>query len=132
MKRYIKASRGGAQVGIWWYTDDGDVWARSVFTDDGVLDGPYIQLDDRENHMILWKTVVNEHMKSDADKIISKGYESLERGRVIYNTRTACYEVTCSRQLFRDLQFRKSIINYFELSGNQVEFIPLNHYYRMN
>lgn len=130
MKRYIKASRGNAQVGIWWYTDAREVWAVSVPTDDGVLDGPYFQYSLRENHMTLWRKVVSENSQSNTKEIISKGYKSFERGRVIYNCRTCCYEVTCSGNLIYDKEFRRDIIDYFDLRGNQVEFIQLNHYHK--
>lgn len=130
MKRYIKASRGNAQIGIWWYTDDGKVWAQSDFTDNGVQDGPYLQYSDHQNHMTLWTSTVKRYAKDNANGIIAKGYKSLERGRVIYNCMTACYEVICSQAMINNKQFRQAIIDYFDLSGNQVEFIVLRHYYK--
>lgn len=131
MQRYIKASRGNAQIGIWWYTDDGEIWAESDFTDNGIQDGMYLQYSDKENHMTLWSTVVMRNAsETDANQIICKGYKSLERGRVIYNCATVCYEVTCSKAILNDKKFRQKIIDYFDLKGNQVEFVPLNHYYK--
>lgn len=117
-------------IGIWWYTDDGEIWAVSVPKGDGVLEGPYLQYSSRENHMTLWRQVVSDNSKSDPKTIIAKGYKTYERGRVIYNCRTSCYEVTCSGKLICDKEFRRNIIDYFKLSGNQVEFIRLNHYHR--
>lgn len=130
MKRYIKASRGNAQIGIWWYTDNGEVWAQSDFTYNGVQDGPYLQYSDHQNHMTLWSNTVMQNASSDANDIIARGYKSFERGRVIYNCMTSCYEVTCSEQMIHDKQFRRAIIDYFDLSGNQVEFIALRHYHK--
>lgn len=130
MKVYVKASRGNAQIGIWWYTDDKEVWAESCPTDDGELDGPYLQYSSSKNHMTLWSTVVMRNAKNNANSIIVKGYKSLERGRVIYNCRTACYEVTCSESLINDKEFRRSIIDHFDLKGNQIEFVKLNHYHK--
>lgn len=131
MKRYVKASRGNARIGIWWYTDDGQIWAQSDFTDNGIQDGMYLQYSDKENHATLWASTVKHNAPKDqVNKIISKGYKSLERGRVIYNCATACYEVTCSQDLIYNKDFREAIINYFDLRGNQVEFVKLNHYHK--
>ena len=132
MKKYIKASRDSAFIGIWWYTDSGDIWAVIKPTDDGVLDGQYIQYSDKENHLTLWRKVVSDNVSDPklAHDTISKGYKSLERGRVIYNTAKQCYEVICSDKLVKDTTFRNKIVDYFQLSGNRVEFESLNHYYK--
>lgn len=131
MKKYIKASKGNAQIGIWWYTDEGEIWAQSDFTDNGIQYGPYLQYSAKENHMTLWRSTVMRNAKDNANQIIAKGYKSLERGRVIYNCRTACYEVTCSENLVHDKSFRRAIIDYFDLKGNQIEFVALQHYHKM-
>ena len=130
MKRYIKASRGNALVGIWGYTEDGNIWDVSVPTDSGELDGMYIQFSSTKNHMNMWSSVVKDNVKDSAaqKEFISKGYRSLERGRVIYNCATACYEVTCSAEIIKDESFRRKIIECFNLSNNRVEFVVLNHY----
>ena len=130
MKVYVKASRGNAQIGIWWYTDDKEVWAVSCPTDDGELDGPYLQYSSSKNHMNLWRKVVNDNLSGNTDNIISRGYKCFERGRVIYNCRTSCYEVTCSDNLINDKEFRRSIIDHLDLKGNQIEFVKLNHYHK--
>lgn len=130
MKLYIKASRGNAQVGIWWYTDDCKVIGVSKPTDSAELDGAYIQYSCKENHMTLWRKVMSDNYKDNAEEIIAKGYESLEHGRVIYDCRTCCYEVTCSVSLVHDKEFRNKIIEFFDLSGNQIEFVVLRHYHK--
>lgn len=130
MRVYVKASRGNAQVGIWWYTDDGRVIGVSKPTDSAELDGAYIQYSYKENHMTLWRKVITDNYKDNHEEIISKGYKSLERGRVIYDCRTCCYEVTCSDALFYDKEFRSKILDYFDLRGNQIEFVKLNHYHK--
>lgn len=39
MKMYLKSSRSNGQIGIWWYTDNKDIWAKLKPTDQGYLDG---------------------------------------------------------------------------------------------
>lgn len=133
MKEIIYASRGDALIGIWWYTDEGQVWGKCCPVDDGELDGMYLQLSRSKNHMTLWSSTVKDNVEDVEDQrsIIALGYRSLERGRVIYNTATQCYEVTCSKNIVDDEEFRKAIISYFQLSGNRVDFVPLNHYFKI-
>ena len=137
MKRYVKASRGDGFIGIWWYTDEGEIWGVMKHPDDGVLSGPYVQYSDTENHLTLWSSVVkdnvnsnNKEIKLDAQKIINKGYKSLERGRVIYDTRTMCYVVVCSANLVNDTAFREAVVDYYQLAGNQIDFVQNDHYYK--
>ncbi|MCM1286664.1 MAG: hypothetical protein NC240_00035 [Clostridium sp.] len=119
----MKTQKGNAQVGIWWYTDDGDIWVVSTSKDDGELDGPYLQYSTKENDMTLWRKLVSDNRKSNLEESVSKDYKTLECGRVVYDCRTCCYEVTCSEKLIYDKEFRMKIIDCFELSGNQVEFM---------
>ena len=135
MKKYIKASRGNACIGIWWYTDEGDIWGVMKPTDEGVLDGVFLQYSDTENHSSLWSSVVKDNVSDSSAQaeIISKGYKSLHRGRVIYNTATMCYQVTCGSELVDDVEFRKKIVEYYQLSGNQVEFLAIpTHYHKVD
>lgn len=127
---YLKSSRSNGQIGIWWYTDNKDIWAKLKPTDQGYLDGLYYKYDNTTNHLNAWKQVVTDNVenKEEASKIISKGYKSLERGRVIYNTATQCYKVTCSKELVNDKEFRDKLVDVFNLSGNIVGFIAFSHY----
>lgn len=131
MKRYVKASRGDGFVGIWWYSNADNIRGVMKSVDDGVLDGMYIQYSDTENHLTLWHKVIEQNVEniSERNAIINKGYKSLERGRVIYNTATMCYEVICSQALVNNLEFRRKIIEAYNLSGNRVEFEALHHYH---
>lgn len=125
----IRTNRGKGLIGIWWYTDSGEVWAAAAPANSGIIDGMYVQYSDVENHLTLWSRIVKENTsKSEADRIISKGYKSLERGRVIYNTATMCYEITCSNNLIYDKAFRQGIIDHFQLAESQFEFVCLDHY----
>ena len=122
MERYIRAAdRSDGLIGIWWYDELSDaVSGVAEPVDDGVIDGDFIQYH-KGNYMTFWKSNAPEGM-------YEKGFKSMYRGRVIYNTRTQCYEITCSEFLISNELFRKSIISYFQLSECRREFVPLNHY----
>lgn len=130
MKLNIEESYKEGLVSIWWYTDDGEFWDFSKPLDDAEDDHGYLQYSTFKNHMTLWRDVVKNHI-SDPDiqkTIISKGYKSIERGRVIFNIRTQSYEIICSSDLIKDKLFRDKCVEYFNLKGNRYDFIPLNHY----
>ena len=113
MKRYIKASRGDEFIGIWWYTDDGDIWADYCHVDDGVIDGIYLQYSSNKNHENQWRSIVKNYI-SDSKKqseLITKGFRCYERGRVIYDTQSQVYLILCSRKLVTDSTFRNKIIS---------------------
>ena len=117
-------------VSIWWYTDSGDFWDFCKPLDDAEEDHGYIQYSTTKNHCTLWRDVVNNNV-SDSDErkiIISNGYKSIERGRVIFNIRTQSYEIICSDTLAKDKSFRDKCVDNFGLRGNRYDFIPLTHY----
>lgn len=124
---------GGHQTGmvsIWWYTDDGEFWDFSKYMDDADERYGYLQYSNTQNHMTLWRQAVKDHVsdKSNQDAIVAKGYKSYERGRIVYNIRTQCFEITCSSTLFQNREFRDSCVDYFGLRGNRYEFVKLDHY----
>ena len=124
---------GGHQTGlvsIWWYTDDGQFWNFSKTMDSADEHYGYLQYSETQNHMTLWRQAVKDHIKdkSEQDAIIAKGFKSFERGRIVYNIRSQCFEITCSSALFTDRSFRNSCIDYFGLKGNRYEFVKLDHY----
>ena len=122
MKRYIRAAdRSDGLIGIWWYDESKQaVISACESVDDGELDGDYIQYH-KGNHMNLWQSLAPDNMRD-------KGFKSMYRGRVIYNTRTQCYEITCSEDLMNNFEFRKAILEHFQLTECRREFIPLYHY----
>ena len=125
---YIKESRGDGLVGIWWYTGT-DIIGVAKSVDDGEIDGPYVQYSNTENHLTLWRKVINSNFSPiEAKDIIAKGYKYLERGRVIYDLRTRTYLVTCSNNLVNNIEFKNKIIPYFNLNSDRVDFEPLSHY----
>lgn len=129
-KQNIFGSYKGGLISIWWYTDNGEFWDYSTSTDDAVEYSGYLQYSNRENHMTLWRKAVREHIKDrkEQEKLIAKGYKSLERGRVIYNIRAQCYEIICSEELVHNSTFRNACIDYFNLSGNRYSFEAMHHY----
>lgn len=94
MTKYIKASREDACIGVWLYTDSGEVLGLFKPTDKGVLDGAYVQYSDKDNHLTERRHALELfiHDTELRESIYRKGYRSLERGKVIYNTRTQVYE----------------------------------------
>lgn len=128
MKKYIKASLTSGLIGIWWLYYD-TVIADMKTLDKGYNDGSFIQYDQYKNHATEWRRLIKEFLPDRADKMISKGYKSLERGRVIYNLRTQSYEVTCSQAVKNQLEDHVSIVDAFDLEDCRYDFVTLNHYY---
>lgn len=131
MKRYIRASLTSGLVGLWWYTDDGEVWALTKTLDDAELDGIYYQYSLEDNHLTEWESTVHSHIDNRklADAIIKKGYRSFERGRVIYDTRTQVYELTCSDAIGADIDALNKIKDAFELNNCRVKITPIPSHY---
>ena len=130
MKLRITESRGDGLVAIWWYTDNGEFWDFSKTLDDAEQDFNCLQYSSTKNHLSLWRDVVNNHVKNEEERkqLISKGYKSIERGRVVYNLQNQRYEIICSEKLVNDPEFRKKCIDYFNLGSDKYEFFALNHY----
>lgn len=126
----INASRNDGLVGIWWYTDSGEFWSYNKTLDDAEECHGYLQASNTKNHMNLWRSTVNKYISDtdEANKIIAKGYKSIERGRIVFNIRTQCYEIVCSDKLVNDLKFRAACKEYFNLSGSRCQFEALHHY----
>lgn len=131
MKRYVKASTTSGLVGIWWIYKD-SVIADLRTIDDGYNDGNFIQYDQTKNHATEWVRLVNTLLpESEAKELVGQGYKSIDRGRVIYNLRTQCYEVTCGDEVYNNIEKRKMIINAFELTNCRADFINLSTHYHI-
>ena len=128
MKRYVKGSFTSGYVGIWWIIN-GRIIGTLRDLDHGYNDGNYIQYDKDQNHLTEWSKIVREQVKNNPDEIIDKGYKSLERGRVIYNLRTCCYEITCSKKVSKDWDSIQAIIEFYELQHCRYDIVSLDHYY---
>lgn len=133
MKRYVRESRDDACVGIWWYTDEGQVIGVYKSLDDEFNDGTYLQYSDKDNHMTLWRTVLQDNISDDVrrNELYQLGYKGIERGRVIYNLKTQCFEVICSEAIYNDLSARKSIKSAYGLNSCRVDFEHLSHYSKL-
>lgn len=119
-------------VGIWWYTDNHEVWAHTIPRVSGTFIAPYIQFDKYSNHKNLWADTVRNHMDAEsASERIDKGYKSFERGRVVYNYDTRRYEVACSGDIWLNTAFRQAIIHHFNLEGHWVEFMQNRGYHKV-
>lgn len=132
MKGYVKSSRSQAFVGIWWYTDEGRVIGAMCDVNDGYLDGRFVQYSQFKNHMNLWKYLVyHEFDNESADRTYDLGYRGLERGRVIYDTMTQVFMITCSEAIASNEEALSDIKDAFSLSGNRCEVEVLNHYKKL-
>lgn len=120
-------------VAIWWYTDDGNFWDFTKTLDNAENDYGYLQYSTQENHMTLWKKAVTTYVedKKLQEMFLNKGYKSIERGRVVFNIRTQCYEVICSKELVNNTTFRNACLDHFNLHGNRVDFEDLPHYHKV-
>ena len=132
MKKYIRASRYSGFIGIWWITDGYFVFGVEKPVDKGVVDGRYIQFSDTANHLNQWKKCIyNEFKGEKADTIYKLGYKGLERGRVIYDTMTQVYVITCSSKIAKDSRAVEAIRKVFNLTDCRVEIEILNHYSKL-
>lgn len=130
MKRYIKASSTSGFIGIWWIKDD-IVIADYKTTDEGYNDGSFINYDQFKNHSTEWRRLIKEYFPDEADELIKKGYKSLDRGRVVYNLRTQCYEITCGDNVFNDIDTRKELVAAFNLQNCRFDFVNLGTHYHI-
>lgn len=67
----LNADRGDSYIGMWWWTGT-EIIGTKLNPDDGVLDGNLIQ--------------------PTPDEVKDKSYKGLERGRVLYDTMTMCFQ----------------------------------------
>ena len=82
--------------------------------------------------MNQWKKCIyNEFKGEKADTIYKLGYKGLERGRVIYDTMTQVYVITCSSKIAKDSRAVEAIRKVFNLTDCRVEIEILNHYSKL-
>ena len=129
MKITINESLLTGFVSIWWYKD-GMFWSFDKPLEDAEESGGYLQYSNTQNHLTLWRQVVNSNITDESTRkmIISKGYKSIDRGRVVYKIRAQCFEILCSPELQKNQAFIQACIKHFELSGKRYSFIPMYHY----
>lgn len=125
MKRYIKCGLTSGYVGIWWIFNDAII-ADLVSLDNGYNDGSFIHYSDTKNHLTEWNRMMHE---ANADDQIPKGFKSIERGRVVYNLRTMCYEIICSESVSHNLALLKKIVATVELTTCRYDIVEDSHYH---
>lgn len=122
----LNTSRGEGFIGIWWFVDN-EIWGVRTSLEKAYLSGRYYQYSDTENHLSLWEKVKSIFDKYGSYK--SLGYKAVERGRVLFDTMTQVYVVTCSAELVGNKDFQEAVIDFYDLKGNRVEFEALTHYH---
>lgn len=112
-------------VGLWWYTDDGELWAVTRLTQSGFKMYINIKYDFILDHSKIWKKVVKEHVPDEdtANQIIARGWKSFEYGSVEYNTVFDHYEITCSRKIALNTEIRQKIIDAYHLQDGKYTFL---------
>lgn len=123
-KLYVKDGITSGFVGVWWMTNDYKIFGFKRNLDEGYANTGYIRYDQCKNHIFLWKDICKTNPElSDTE------YKGLERGRVIFNTRTCSYEVMCSEAVHKNLEVRRALIKFFELSNCSIDFCALKVLY---
>lgn len=124
----LNADRGDSYIGIWWWTGTEIIGTR-ISPDDGVLDRNIIQPtpDITKNHFTEWNRI--KATAKNQEEVKNKSYKGLERGRVLYDTMTMCFIVTCSTAMFRDDNFRRAVIDFYNLQPGSTDFSANLHYY---
>ena len=115
-------------VGIWWWTGEKIIGVKVEKEHGKSIDG-LIHYSDVENHVTLWKRIVKDNFQENEFKsVYGKGFKSIYRGRVYYDPRIGCYEITCSKHIIDDAAFKTSVVDFYNLSSVRKEFVPLHHY----
>jgi len=132
MKLYVRTAESEkstpeGNVGIWWYCN-GNVVGEFCPVAEGVEDRGYIQFSKTKNHITEWETTIKEQLPEAID-LISKGYRSIERGRVVYDIRSQVYEIICSQAIAADKDAIDLIAKEFSISDLRYDVIPSSHYY---
>ena len=114
-------------VGIWWFYNN-IVVGEYCPVEDAVDDRGYLQFSRTKNHITEWESTIREQLPEAID-MISKGYRSIERGRVVYDVRSQVFEIICSQAIASDENAIKAIAEEFEISNQRYDVIPNSHYY---
>ena len=131
MKRYIPSNKQlpihEGNVGIWWYYND-KVVGEYCPVSEGIDDRGYIQFSKTDNHITKWESTIREQLP-EALNMLSKGYRSIERGRVVYNARSQVYEIICSQVIASDEIAINLIADAFDIADLRYDVIPSSQYY---
>lgn len=128
MRRYIKSGVTSGYVGIWWYTDD-TVIGRLVSLDNGYNDGRYVHYSETKNHSTEWKSVLQEQLPEKYDELYPKMYKCIERGRVVYNIVSQCYQIFCSEDAAKNAELISAVVEFYKLRNCRYEVCTDTHYH---
>lgn len=130
MKRYIRTVEeeipATGNVGIWWFYNN-KVIGEYCPIDEGIDDRGYIQFSKTKNHITEWESTIREQLPEATD-LLSKGYRSIERGRVVYNIRSQIYEIVCSPEFGVDENAINLIATEFGISDLRYGVVLSYHY----
>lgn len=131
MKLYVRTNEQElptqGYVGIWWFYNN-KVVGEYCPVDEGLDDRGYIQFSKTKNHITEWESTIKEQLPEAID-LISRGYRSIERGRVVYDIKSQVFEIICSQEIAKDRNAIKLIAEEFEISNQRYDVIPSSHYY---
>lgn len=120
------------RIGLWWYTDSRQVWARTWNTYDGQVLAVYYSCPDSHSHQLDWKRVVqlNTSNSEEVSRIVDLGYKHYERGRITYNFVTQRFSLTCSEELAKDESAIKQICEFFDIKYTETDVVCMPRYRR--
>ena len=127
----LRANREDSYIGIWWWTGS-EIIGTKIPTDSGYQDGQYIQPSPRigDNHFSLWESI--KQQATDKSEVQDKTFRQLERGRVIYDTSTMCFLITCSEDVAKNDKVLRAITSYYNLQPGSTDIMPNLHYHIYN
>lgn len=131
MKLYVRTNEQElptqGYVGIWWFYNN-QVVGEYCPVDEGLDDRGYIQFSKTKNHITEWESTIKEQLPEAID-LISKGYRSIERGRVVYDIRSQVFEIICSQEIAKDENAIRLIAEEFEISNQRYDVIASTYYF---
>lgn len=124
----LQANREDSYIGIWWWTGS-EIIGTKIPTDDGYQDGQYIQPSPKigDNHFSLWESV--QKQASNENEVKDKTFRQHERGRVIYDTSTMFFMITCSDKVAKNDKILRAIISCYNLQPGSTDIMPNPHYH---
>lgn len=129
MKRYVRSiehSQHEGNVGVWWFYNN-KVIGEYCPLSDAVEDRGYMQFSKTKNHITEWEPTIREQLPEAID-LISKGYRSIERGRVVYDPRAMVYEIICSQIIASDEAVISAIAKEFDIADLRYDVIRSYNY----
>lgn len=124
MKRYVRSieqPQHEGNVGIWWFYNN-KVIGEYCPLSEAIEDRGFMQFSKTRNHITEWESTIREQLPEAID-LISKGYRSIERGRVVYDPRAMVYEIICSQAIASDETAISAIAQEFDIADLRYDVI---------